>query len=169
VNIVLIGFMGTGKSVVGPILAKGLGWAFLDTDQMIETEAGRSIQDIFSSVGESAFREMETRVLRQLGGMDRTVFATGGGSPLKEENWETLEGKSVVVCLRARPETVWDRLQKGPQVRPLLAPGASLLMIRERMAERGAAYGRAPFCIDTDDLTPEQVAEKILELIGDKR
>jgi len=165
VNIVLFGFMGTGKSAVGKILAGRLGWTFLDTDGMIEKQTGTTVSQIFAKAGEPAFRDMETKTIRLVSVMDKAVIATGGGAPLRIENVRELEKNGLTVCLHARPETVMERLKDEVDKRPLLKGGDPFLKVQKILGDRREAYARAKHSIPTDGLTPEQVAEKIISLL----
>lgn len=119
-NVVLIGFMGSGKTTVGRELAEKLQFSFIDTDQYIEDQAGMKISDIFERQGEDAFRALENRVLEKIAGMERTVVATGGGLPLREENRVFLRKTGMVIYLKASEQTIWERLA-GDHTRPLLS------------------------------------------------
>ena len=110
-NLALIGFMGTGKSCVGRLVAELLHFTFLDTDHVIEARAGKSISDIFAQDGEPAFREWERRIVEELTRRDKTVIATGGGLPADEANLASLKTHALVVCLWASPETIWERVR----------------------------------------------------------
>src|SRR5688572_15249289 len=105
-NIILTGFMGTGKSTVGRRLARRLGWTFVDTDELIEQREGRSIPDIFAQDGEPAFRDLETELARDLANSKNQVIATGGGMVLREENLRALEQAGAVVLLEAGIEEI---------------------------------------------------------------
>lgn len=120
-NIILIGYMGCGKSTVGQCLAKMLDFTFVDTDAFIETQQQRTISDIFAIEGEEKFRQLETDLLKQLvkEGREQLVIATGGGMPLRSENRELLSKLGMVVYLKVSPETIYDRVKNDTQ-RPLL-------------------------------------------------
>ncbi|HRY29455.1 MAG TPA: shikimate kinase [Elusimicrobiota bacterium] len=164
-NIVLTGFMGSGKSAVGKILADRLKWTFYDTDVLIEKEAGVAISTIFAKKGEPAFRDMETRTVQLLGLLDKCVIATGGGIPLRPQNMDELERNGKVFFLRARPETLLERLRDGIDTRPLLKGKDPLLAVEELLRSRQKAYARCHHVIDTDGLSAEEVAEKIIGLM----
>src|SRR5437899_2910421 len=119
-NIVLTGFMGTGKSAVGRRLSERLKAPFVDVDMAIKKRAGKTTAQIFSEDGEAAFRELERAVIAEIAILDRTVIATGGGALLDSRNRENLERRSVLVCLTARQGTLLERL-KHDVTRPLLA------------------------------------------------
>jgi len=142
-NLVLIGFMGTGKTTLGRLCAERLGYAFCDTDTLIEARAGRSIPEIFAEQGETAFRQLEREVIAELAAMSGLVIATGGGAPLDAENAHRLRAAGDVVLLTAPPEEILLRVG-DPRSRPLLA-GASDVhkRIRELLDERMPAYVQA--------------------------
>ena len=164
-GLVLVGFMGTGKTVVGRTLAARLQSEFVDTDDIIVQRAGKPISEIFAQDGEPRFRQMETEVLTTLAQASnpRRVIATGGGIVLAEENWLWLRRLGDVVCLTAKPETIRKRVGLA-QDRPLLAGEPE--EVRERvtslLAARQAAYARADWTCATDEQTPRQIAEHIL-------
>lgn len=166
-NLILIGFMGSGKTSAGSRLACLLDCPLVDTDRLIEEEQGMSISSIFERKGEPAFREMETQCLRKLlaepGGM---VISPGGGLPLREENHGLLRQLGRVVYLRARPETIYDRL-KGDTARPLLQTDEPQERIRELLGRRKAVYEKAcDYIVDVDGRTVEEVALEIRELLA---
>jgi shikimate kinase len=119
VNIALIGFMGTGKTSVGRLVADQLHFDFLDTDDVIQTQRGLSVTEIFSTDGEPAFRKLEQKLVAELAGRTKTVIATGGGLPTNPENLASLKTHALVVCLWASPENIWERV-KNQTHRPLL-------------------------------------------------
>jgi shikimate kinase len=168
-RIILTGFSGTGKSVVGPILAERLGVDLVDTDSLIELEAGKSIRDIFRDEGEFAFRDLESRALRRACTLSHAVISTGGGVPLSGENRHLMAESGFIVCLEARPETIAARLAGGAEDaspdRPLLAAGDSLSRIRELKVARQHLYALSDWAIHTDGLTPDQVADEIMHAL----
>ncbi|HEX5324106.1 MAG TPA: shikimate kinase [Capsulimonadaceae bacterium] len=175
-NIVLIGFMGCGKSSVGRALAKQLGAWHIDTDQELEKREGMSIPDLFAKKGEDYFRQAETDLVRHLArqrGQRQLIISTGGGLPLRAENGEILKKIGPVVWLRAKPQTIADRV--GPRLahRPLVASHGDNLIgrIEELLAQREPVYANlAARVIDTDDFEKSaQVAEKIIEELGMQR
>jgi shikimate kinase len=160
-NIVLTGFMGTGKSAVGKLLAKQLGWQFFDTDEVIEKDTKLKISDIFKNKGEPFFREVETKAIKLVSLLDKSVIACGGGVVLKPENMDELEKNGIVVCLCAGPEKILERTCKNTD-RPLLKTPDPLSKIKGLLKERETCYKRCHISIDTNNLSIEQVAEKIL-------
>lgn len=165
-GMVLVGFMGTGKTAVGRLLARRLGLELTDTDDLIVRQAGKPITRIFAEEGEPAFRAWETRVLTELAraGQPAQVVATGGGIVLSEANWPLLRRLGDVVCLTAEPETIWRRVGLAPD-RPLLAGTESEVRARIQalLAERQPAYARADWQCPTDALTPEQIVQRLLD------
>ena len=157
-NVVLTGFMGTGKTTVGRLLADLLDYEFVDTDEVIEQRYA-PIESIFRERGEEAFRAIEREVADELAGRDRLVIATGGRMMLDPANAATLGARARVFCLVASPETIAARVLDGP-VRPLLAGPEPLARIRELLAERAAGYSRFEQ-ISTDSRTPAEIAHEI--------
>lgn len=164
-SIVLTGFMGTGKSAVGRLLAQRLGYAFVDTDDMIVKRAGRSISDIFRLQGASTFRQWEDEVSRELSGRVGLVIATGGRLMLDPENAALLGTHAHVFCLTAEPEEIAQRLLSHPGTRPLLDVPEPARRIQELLTQRSKAYGQFRQ-IDTSGKTMEIVVEEIMRCIS---
>jgi shikimate kinase len=160
-NLALIGFMGTGKSVVGQTVAAQLGFAFVDTDALIEAEAGRTIAGIFRDEGEPAFRMHEQAVVRELAARERLVIATGGGLAAHGDNLEKLQTHALVVCLWASPETIFERVRHH-QHRPLLHGDDPQSRIRALLAAREPSYRRADVLINTEGRSVREVAAQVL-------
>ena len=118
-NLALIGFMGTGKTTVGRLVAEALHFDFLDTDELIQSRTGKSIADIFAQDGEPTFRELERQIVRELSTKTKTVISTGGGLPTNPENLALLKSFALVVCLWSSPDKIWNRV-KNQTHRPLL-------------------------------------------------
>ncbi len=163
-KIVLIGFMCSGKSKVGRLLAKKLGWPHYDTDEMIAKQVGVSIADIIRKQGESAFREMERKTVALIGALDRCVISTGGGVPLDPQNMRELSHNGEIVWLKVSPETVLKRAGDFKS-RPLIDAKDPLNSIRKRLDERAPAYRSAPHAIDTDHVNAEDIVERIFSEI----
>ena len=168
-NIILIGFMGCGKSTVGIKLSYRLRRALEDTDKLIEKKEGISISDIFAQKGEDAFREMETDCLRELLlSQESKVIATGGGLPMKKENHPLLKALGTVVYLRISPESVWERL-KGDTTRPLLQCDNPTAKIEELLQKRASVYeAAADIIVDVDGKDIEQVVAEVLERVAER-
>lgn len=163
-NLVLIGFMGSGKTSVGVKLSYRLRVSVEDTDKLIERREGRSINEIFADDGEEYFRQLETELLGELaekgGGK---IYSVGGGTPLRAENRRLLKRLGKVVYLRVSPETVYERL-KDDATRPLLQCPDPLGRIRELMEERREAYEIcADIVIDADGMDMEDILKRIVE------
>ncbi|MCL6459053.1 MAG: shikimate kinase [Gorillibacterium sp.] len=160
-NLVLIGFMGTGKSTIGKLLARNLNWTYKDTDLEIEQAVGCSIPELFSSRGEALFREVESAALRRILAESQQVVATGGGCVLAEQNCLLMEKSGFVVSLNASVETIVSRVE-GAKDRPLLA-GNTREKVVELMHKRRGVYSFAHYHVDTDGLDPEEVADIIIQ------
>ena len=165
-NIILVGFMASGKSHVGRILSERMGMPLVDADSVIVERAGKSIEQIFADGGEAAFRALERQVIAELCQGAGQIISAGGGAFVDPDNRREMLAGGTVFCLQAKSETIYQRLQadneSGQAVRPLLAGPNPLGRIRELLAERADAYGLAHHCIDTDEFTPEEVVELIL-------
>jgi shikimate kinase len=164
-RIVLTGFMGSGKSTVGPLLARRLGWSFLDVDEVIEAEAGLTIAEIFARHGEAAFRDREQATIASLAGGDSLVLALGGGAiehPATLTRLVAAPG-TLLVHLQVELATALSRCGGGKQTRPLLADQANLA---GRYDRRLPLYRAAHHSIPVDALTPDQVVEAILQVAG---
>ncbi len=161
-NIVLIGFMGSGKTTVGLKLSYLLRRAIEDTDKLIVKKEGRTIKEIFADDGEEYFRGCETELLRELCGKEKNkIISVGGGTPLRKENRELLKKLGLVVYLRTMPDTVCYRLRRDT-VRPLMVSDDPRGNVERMLEERGPVYEEcADVIIDTDHLTIEQIAQKI--------
>lgn len=166
-NIVLTGFMATGKTTVGRVLARRLGYDFLDTDQIIEQRHG-AIATIFADEGEEAFRTIERTVAAELSGRTGLVIATGGRMMLDDANVSSLGRTGHVVCLVAAPATIHDRVTTDGSgvIRPLLSEDDPRIRIERLLAEREAGYRRFPR-VDTEGRSPEQVADAVITLISE--
>ncbi len=162
-NIILIGFMGVGKTEIGKLLAKKLKMTYIDTDAMIEHEQGMTINDIFAKKGEEKFRDMETILLEKLSGLESHVIATGGGIILRPGNVKKLKGIGPLILLWADPETVFERV-KGAGTRPLLKVDDQRAKIKEILEFRAPIYkGVADLEVDTSLLSPEEASNKIVK------
>ena len=166
-NLILIGFMGSGKTSVGLKLSYRLRMAVEDTDKLIERREGKSISEIFAEHGEEYFRQRETELLSELTEQKfQRIYSVGGGTPVREKNRELLKKLGTVVYLRIRPETVYERL-KNDTTRPLLQCEDPLSRIRELLNSRKEAYEDcADVIIDVDDLNMETILNKIMKEIN---
>jgi len=165
-NVILIGYMGCGKSTVGVKLSYRLQQPFLDTDKIIEKKQERTISDIFATEGERYFRQLETACVKELLN-DRTsyVIATGGGLPVQKENQPLLKKLGKVIYLRAVPETIYDRIKDDTR-RPLLQGENPMEKIRTMIKARGPEYEAcADVIIDVDGKTFAQILTEIEEAV----
>jgi len=162
-NIVLLGFMGTGKTAVGKRIAEKLEMEYLDIDDAIEKEAGMSISEIFSRFGEEHFRDLESEIAEKVSEYKNKVIAGGGGIVLRKKNMDNLRRGGILICLTARPEVILERTKKEHH-RPLLEVDYPLTTIKELLAYRVPFYARADYSLDTSDLTIDQVVEKVIKL-----
>lgn len=164
-NIVLIGFMGTGKSSVGRALHQNLGYQLIDTDQSIEKQTGKTIPDIFAKDGESVFRNLETQLLEQLisSKISKHIISTGGGMICKPQNRSMLRQLGFVVWLRCTPQDILERTSKNSN-RPLLQCDNPLQAIEELLHERTPFYAEtAHLEVNTTGLSLDEVSCGILE------
>lgn len=164
-NLILIGYMGSGKTTLGKKISFRERIALLDTDKMIEKKQSREISQIFDEDGEAAFRQMETDCLKEIMEYsDRYVISVGGGLPLKAENRELLKELGTVLYLRAKPETIYARL-KNDTTRPLLRGEDPEGKIRSMIEARGPAYeAAADAVIDVDGKSYEMIISEILDV-----
>lgn len=164
-NIVLIGFMGTGKSSCGKSLAMRLGCAFLDLDKYIEAKEKMSIPEVFATKGEAYFREKEREAVREVAQRKGAVIATGGGTIKDEDNLALLKERGVLVCLTADVDTILQRTARRGE-RPMLdAQADRRKTIEELLESRREMYARADFTVDTSLLSPMQVTEEIIDFL----
>ena len=165
-NIVLIGFMGSGKSSVGRLIASSLDYRFVDTDQMIVHKIGAEISEIFRTQGEAFFRDEERQALELLQQGDRLVIATGGGIVTREANIPLLRKLGFVVWLTAREEIIFDRVSRNTK-RPLLQTVNPRETISQLLVQRNPLYeAAAQFAFDTSDFPHGGIAEAIIEAAG---
>lgn len=165
--IILIGYMGAGKTTVGKLLAEQKGWLFVDTDVKIEEQEGRSISDIFAMDGEEAFRNKETTFISQFSKAQpsKAVVSVGGGLPLREENRRILKEMGTVIYLTALKDTIVWRVKSSAD-RPLLQGEDLSKKVEDMLAVRDPIYRQAAdFCIETDKKTAEEIAEEIWKKI----
>ena len=160
-NLTLIGFMGTGKSSVGRHLSTLLHFRFIDTDELIESKAGRSVAEIFAQAGEEVFRGIERQVISELTKVRRAVISTGGGVATNSANMESLKTHSLVVCLWASPEMIWERVHNQAH-RPLLQGEDPMSRIRELLAKREPFYKQADVLVNTEMRSIKEVAQQVL-------
>lgn len=166
-NIVLIGYRGTGKSTVAALLAQRLGWAAVSTDAEIVRQQGRPIPEIVAQHGWDYFRDREAEVCLEIGGRDQTVIDTGGGAILRESNVKALKKNGRAIWLTADVNTIAQRIG-GDTQRPSLTGTKSFVEeIEDVLAQRIPKYqAAADWTIETDSLTPAQISERILALVA---
>ncbi|WP_066637659.1 shikimate kinase [Desulfolucanica intricata] len=167
-NVVLIGFMGTGKTVVGKRLAARLNKKFIDTDAEIEKVTGKTIEQIFARDGVIRFRSEETLLARKLENQENTVISTGGGMVLDPENIRLFKKNGIIIGLSASPEIIYQRV-KHKRNRPLLNKGDLKTKIKELLDERTESYKVAEFTIDTGDKKVEEVVDIIISYLDDRK
>ncbi len=165
-NLVLIGFMASGKTAVGRRLARRLGYGFLDTDQLIENEIGCTIAQFFEIKGEAAFRHLETKLADHLSSLRNYVVATGGGILTTPGNLERLQKAGMVIFLKADQEEIIQRLERDVN-RPLVKKGNLRETVERLNAERLPEYSRSDLIIDTRNKGVNRVSGEIIRLIAD--
>ena len=165
-SIALIGFMGTGKTVVGKALAETLGKEFIELDTLIEQKAGKTILEIFRQDGEVRFRELEIEVAREVSGKKNAVIACGGGLVLNKINIDRMREECVIIYLTASPGVILKRTSGDENERPLLKASDRELRVKELLRFRQPFYERAAdIKIDTSKLDINSVAEQIMEKV----
>ena len=161
----IIGYRGTGKTVVAKLLAQRLSWQSIDADELLQSRQGRTISQIFTEQGEAAFRDMEAALLTELCSLEKHVIATGGGVILRPENRQRIRDAGTVIWLKANAATIWHRLQEDTATanqRPALTVGG-LEEIKELLKARAPLYQEcANLTVDTAGQTPEDVVEEII-------
>ena len=155
-NIVLVGFMGTGKTSIGKRLAKQLRMCYVDTDDIIERDSGRRISDIFSEDGEETFRELESKAVRKVSKLYNHIISTGGGAVLKETNMAELKRNGIIFCLTATPEEIYRRVRHQSH-RPLLQTPDPLTKIKSMLEDRHPYYAKADYTVETTGCSFEAV------------
>ena len=160
-NLALIGFMGTGKTSVGRLVAEALHFDFVDTDEQIQAKTGRMISEIFAADGEPAFRALEREAVLELSKHKRVVISTGGGLPTNPENLAELKRHALVICLWSSPDKIWERVRHQTH-RPLLHDPDPQRKIRELLSAREPFYKQADILINTDIRTMREVAQQVV-------
>jgi shikimate kinase len=162
-NVILVGFMGSGKTSTGLALAGRLGFRFVDMDGIIEEREGMTVSGVFHSRGEPYFREKERALVEEVARGSRQVVATGGGAWMNETNRQCLMKNGWCVWLKVSSQQAWERIRKNIEDRPLLASSDNpLKTIGELLGAREPSYASTHDRVETDGLTPEAVAELIL-------
>lgn len=166
-NIILTGFMGTGKTAVGKELAQLLDMKLIDVDTEIEKTEKIDINEIFKRSGEQRFREIETEMIKTISRNKNVIISTGGGAVLKKENMDILGEDGIIICLTATPETILQRTCTNNE-RPLLQVENPFEKIKELLDFRKPYYEKADILIDTDGKNPLQIAGEIIEKIKNR-
>jgi len=163
-RITLTGVFGVGKTTVAHLVARQLGWDSVDADDILVANAGKEVAQIFEEQGEAAFRQIEADAFAQLATHERSVIAAGGGAPVFEPTRRSIVESSLVVCLKATPETVVQRMEAKEQgrPRPMLAADNALARARRLIDQRAAVYALADFTVETDAMTPEEIAAEVV-------
>lgn len=162
-NITMVGFMGTGKTMIAAELAHRLKMKYVSTDTLIERREKRTINEIFTKDGEEYFRDVESEVIREVSCLENVVIDAGGGAVLRKENMANFKSNGIVICLTADAEAIIERTKKYKH-RPLLNVEDPKRKIRELLSTRAPFYAKADHTIDTGELTFRQAVEKIVEI-----
>ncbi len=162
-NIILVGFMGTGKTTIAAKLSHRLKMTYISIDDLIEKREKRTINEIFTKSGEEYFRDVESEVVREVAGMENVVVDTGGGVVLRDQNMDLLRSSGIIICLTADPAVIMERTKKYKH-RPLLNVEDPKRKIMELLNKRASLYAKADHSIDARELTVRQVVEKIVEI-----
>lgn len=165
--IVLLGFMGSGKSTLGKQLAASLGWIFMDLDRFIETEENRTISEIFEKNGEAFFRNLESKALTRLLSHSHQVIAIGGGAPCSQENLKVIKEKSLSVYLKVSEPQLLHRLANSSTSRPLLngkSESETQIFIADLLSAREPWYLQADVIMESDEITAEMIEAKVTGL-----
>jgi shikimate kinase len=164
-NILLIGFMGSGKSTAGKMIAQEMNMSFCDLDQMIEARAGKSIAEIFEQEGEQQFREIERSTLLEALKGDKQVISSGGGTPCQADNMKVMNENAITVYLSLKPEKIFLRLRNHTRNRPLLRGKTDeelLDYIKNTLEKREFFYNQASVIMDADCPSPFDLARRII-------
>lgn len=168
-GLVLIGFMGTGKSTIALQLSQIMGLPVVEMDRQIVQREQLEISEIFATYGESYFRDLETALLRELQMNNRVIISCGGGTPLRECNVIEMKKNGPVFLLTASPKTIWERVKENKE-RPLLNGNMSIEYIEKLMMDRKDKYlAAADYVIETDGKQPEQICRDIMKIIKEEK
>jgi len=162
-NIVLVGFMGGGKTSVGKSIRDTLKMRLVNTDDLIEKKEGMSIAGIFAKKGESYFRKLEREIVKEISKSENSIIDTGGGVVINEDNVKDLKKNGLIFCLNATPEEILRRTKRYVH-RPLLNVDDPLTEIKELLNKRKEYYKRADYQIDTNGKSIEEIAKEIIEI-----
>ncbi len=164
-NIILVGFMGSGKTTIAMKLSHLLKMRYVSTDDLIEKKEKCTINEIFTKKGEDYFRSVETLVVRDACSMENVIIDLGGGAVIRDENWDSIKASGVSICLTADENTVMERTKKYKH-RPLLNVEDPKQKIRNLMTKRAPFYAKADHCVDTGRLTLKQTVEEIAGIVN---
>lgn len=175
-HLFLTGFMGAGKSKIGPLLADKFGCPFYDSDSLIEDETGMTISDIFKEYGEPYFRSIESDIISRLVHYDtRSVIALGGGALINDDSFKQIKDNGILIYIKSSPEEIYKRVKDSGK-RPLLSGSADssreesmLIRIRTLLTERAPVYEKANIIIDRDPLTLEEIVTEIFNKVNECR
>ncbi len=168
VRILLVGFMGAGKTSVGESLARALGWRFVDFDTALEAEVGLTVTEYFDEYGEARFREIEGRVARRLLLESEVVLASGGGWAAEADHLQSVPLGTLTVWLRVSPEEAVRRTLTEPGRRPLLGGPGAVEKARKLISERASFYSNAHVGVDTEGLSVEDVTLRVVSVLADE-
>ena len=166
-NIILLGFMGSGKTTIAMKLSHRLKMDYVSIDDMVEKKEKATINEIFTKKGEDYFRDVESGCLRQACALDNAVIDTGGGIVLRDENWASMKEGGITICLTADENAIMSRTKKYKH-RPLLNVEDPKLKIRSLMAKRAPFYAKADYCVDTGNFTVKQAVDEIVKILVKK-
>lgn len=167
-GLVLIGFMGTGKSTIALCLSKELGMPVVEMDKQIVQKEQMEIAEIFATRGETYFRDLETALLQELQKEEHVIISCGGGTPLRECNVVEMKKIGPVFLLEAHPKTIWERVKENKE-RPLLNENMNIEYIENLMSERKEKYlAAADYVIKTDEKTEDEICQEILKIIREE-
>lgn len=166
-NLFLIGYRGSGKSTISPLIAKELGWATADADDLVQTKSNSTIAEIFANSGEEEFRKLETLAIKELSAKDNYVISLGGGAPMFSVNRKLIGENGKVVYLKGSWQVLWQRINGDPstsQRRPDLTDEGGAAEVRKLLEERRPTYEAcADYTIDIDTDSPEEIARRIVK------
>jgi len=167
-NIILVGFMGTGKTETAKILARELGRKYVSIDDIIEKRENRSITDIFAACGEKYFRDLEKEIIREISLEIDQVIDAGGGAVLDSDNMKNLSENGKIICLWSDPEEIYRRVKSSGH-RPLLEARDPLKRITELLEERRSFYEKADIHVDTTDMSIDDTVNKIKGILNGEK
>ena len=163
-NIILVGFMGSGKTTIAFELSRRFNMQYVSTDNMIEKSQKCTINEIFTKKGEDYFREVEAQMVCDACSMENVIIDLGGGAVIRDENWENIKRSGLSICLTADENMIMERTKKYKH-RPLLNVEDPKQKIRSLMAKRAPFYAKADHCVDTGRLTVKQAVEEIVKIV----